>query len=138
MFHVKPSAGVKSFPVALEALLFHFSHSGQILRTFVFVAKEVKHSVNDHPQQFILKTYTQIRGILFYTIYANVDVGLQGLGVLSVGKGYNVGIIIVLQVLSVDFQKVIIRAENKIKGGSRCFGVKQYFFYPFLNRNGVK
>ncbi len=119
--------------VELYALVLHFAHAGLIFRPVVIKAEEMKHPVNNHPQKFILKGNAPLQGVLFRPVNADENVCLQRPGMLPVRKGYYVGIIIVVQILSVEFQKIFIRAEYEIETQCLCIRILQYLFYPISN-----
>ena len=71
--------------------------------------------MKDDPVQFAFETLVVVVGIVSHSINADVNFPRDGCSVLRQIKGDDIGIIIVVQVVPVDFQQVIIAAEYKVE-----------------------
>ena len=82
--------------------------------------------MEDHPVQFGFDAGAKGAGIIFYPVDADIDFTNGGWAGRKV-KCDNVRIIIVLQVLTVDFKEALIGTENIVEGLQRLL---------FLFKNG--
>lgn len=73
--------------------------------------------MEDNPVQFLPKGRCfggpgKLKTVFFYPVYADVDFGFQKLWGGGKGKGDNIGVVVVVEELSVDAQQVIIGAKD--------------------------
>ena len=73
----------------------------------------MENSVDDHPVKFFFEIGSEFNGVFTYTVHTDEKISGQYLS-FAIVEGYDVGEIIMLELLHVDIENVIVGTENDI------------------------
>ena len=94
-----------------KVVIFFGAHLGNLLRSVVVIAYEMKDAVDNDPVELVLEIHLVLIGIFPDAVnaYEKVAGNLVALGLV---KSNDVGKIIVTQIFHIYIQDVIVRAED--------------------------
>jgi hypothetical protein len=127
------------FTVQSYALVFLRAHNFFFSLCFIPVSAEVQYAMKKNPEKLFFGV--RVLGAIFYNaILGNVNFGLYGLLVFAEVEGDDIGIIVVLQVLAIDFQKFLITDDYVIYSANLLVMVSanlmQCFFEDWFVQKG--
>lgn len=105
-------------------MLLLFPHQLFFPGRLISISTKMKGAMKDYAEQFPLKTFAHHPGIFPDPVNADIDLAFYGFAGNGQFKSDDIGKVIVLQVLPVDFQEPPIGAKNIVK---RC---KQMLLLP--------
>ena len=92
----------------------------------------MKYSVYHHARKFFFKCHSVFFGIIGNSVNTNENVTRNHI-VFAVIERNNIGIIVMIQILAIDVEKVGIRTKNVIYIAKRFVLVGNEFFNVWLN-----
>ena len=93
--------------------------------------------MKNNPVKLRFEAYTHLSCVILNSFYTYIDFRLNRHSGFIKWKCYNICIVIMPQILLVDFQKLFIRAENEIKPGKLSTLQPEYFSNKFLEARPV-
>ena len=70
--------------------------------------------MKDHPMKLPFKSVVKLMGIVLYPVNTDIDFGVYRVAGAGKTKSDDIRIIIMLQVLPVNFQEIVIGAEDVV------------------------
>lgn len=86
--------------------------------------------MNNNPVKFFFKCSGKLLAVLLYPIDTNKDVAFQGISIISIVKGYNIGVIVMIQIFNIYLFEIFIGTEDVVQFIDFSTFFMNYIFYP--------